>query len=178
MASTPPASSRSDAVAPLELDAFLPYRLNMLSSAVADGFARSYRLQSARFGIDGPQWRVISFLGERVSEEQNADGMTARDICARTRMTKVMVSRAIAELESAGFVRREVNEGDRRAAFLYLTPAGKRLYWAIIPVALRYQERLLEGVCERDRASLFKLIDMLQARAIALVAPADDDAEA
>jgi len=61
-----PASSRSAGGHPsLHLDAFLPYRLNMLSSLVADRFARSYAAYSERFGIDGPRWRVISFLGER-----------------------------------------------------------------------------------------------------------------
>lgn len=162
-----PASSRSAGTPPaLHLDAFLPYRLNMLSSLVADRFARSYAAYSERFGIDGPRWRVISFLGERRGAKEEAVAMTARDICAKTRMTKVMVSRAIADLEAAGLIRRRPNENDRREAFLDLTRAGEEVYRAIAPVALAFQEALLSGLSAQERAVLFRAIDKLQARAL------------
>lgn len=43
----------------------------MLSSLVADRFARSYAAYSERFGIDGPRWRVISFLGRGAARKRN-----------------------------------------------------------------------------------------------------------
>ncbi|MFW7345808.1 MULTISPECIES: MarR family winged helix-turn-helix transcriptional regulator [unclassified Pigmentiphaga] len=162
-----PASSRPAGEHPsLQLDAFLPYRLNMLSSLVADRFARSYAAYSERFGIDGPRWRVISFLGERRGAEGEHAAMTARDICAKTRMTKVMVSRAITDLEAAGLIRRRPNENDRREAFLDLTDAGQEVYWAIVPVALEFQEDLLSGLSAQERATLFRVVDKLQGRAL------------
>jgi len=154
-----PASSRSAGGHPsLHLDAFLPYRLNMLSSLVADRFARSYAAYSERFGIDGPRWRVISFLGERRAAQAEHAAMTARDICAKTRMTKVMVSRAITDLEAAGLIQRRPNENDRREAFLDLTDAGEEVYWAIVPVALEFQEDLLADLSAQERATLFRVV--------------------
>lgn len=149
----------------LELDGFIPYRLNMLASLVADRFARSYASYSERFGIDGPRWRVISFLGERRHLDRDHPAMTARDICAKTRMTKAMVSRAIGELESTGLIRRHPNENDRREAFLEVTGSGMRVYRTIAPVARKFQEQLFADLTSYERRMLFHIIDKLQDKA-------------
>lgn len=145
----------------LRLDRFLPYRLNVLSGLVSESFARSYEDLAARHGIDKSQWRVISFLGEQLGTELESRGMTARDISSRTYLQKVMVSRAIAALEASALIRRRVNANDRREAFLALTPAGKKVYWAIVPAALGFEAELLRDLPEKDVAAFWRVADHL-----------------
>src|ERR1700710_2812289 len=91
-------SKRSDSPAedapPLQLDDFVPCRLNRLAAEVSEHLAEVYR---ARFGLDIPEWRVMATVGpER--------GCTAQHIARSTRMHKTRVSRAIAHLEERGLM--------------------------------------------------------------------------
>ena len=93
-------SSQSRAPAPpagtarrLVLEEFLPYRLNILSTIVSQGFARLY---SARFGISIPEWRVVAMLGQHGT-------LTSKAVGQRTHMHKTMVSRAVSDLDATAW---------------------------------------------------------------------------
>jgi DNA-binding MarR family transcriptional regulator len=139
----------------LILEDFPPYRLNVLSSAVSQGFARLY---SERFGISIPQWRVVAVLGQH-------GGLTSKEIGKRTHMHKTMVSRAVGELERHGLVARLLNRIDRREAFLSLTNAGRRTYGEIVPLARDYAARLMADLNDADRAAFERIVEMLRERA-------------
>lgn len=138
------------------LDAFLPYRLNILAEIVSQGLARIY---SRRFGISVAEWRVIATL---------ADGcqMTARNIGARTHMHKTKVSRAVGDLLTRGLIDRHENEADRREAFVRLSAAGRDVYEIIAPLGLAYQRRLVEGIAPEDMEALARIESHLSAVAL------------
>jgi DNA-binding MarR family transcriptional regulator len=129
----------------LQLEDFLPYRLNVAASNVSQGLARIY---SSRFGLDIPGWRVIATLGQMGQ-------CTAKAIGAHSRMHKTKVSRAVGELEQRKLVQRMTNPSDKREMFLALTAAGRLTYAAIVPLAKAYQDGLLSGYSDADQA-LFK----------------------
>jgi DNA-binding MarR family transcriptional regulator len=145
----------------LILEDFPPYRLNVLSTIVSQGFARLY---SERFGISIPQWRVVAVLGQH-------GGLTSKAIGKRTHMHKTMVSRAVSELERHGLVARQLNRIDRREAFLSLTNAGRRIYGEIVPLARDYAARLTADLTEADRAAFDRIVEMLRARSGIVFAP-------
>jgi DNA-binding MarR family transcriptional regulator len=80
----------------LDLDSFLPYRLDILADAVSRALSRLYK---DRYGLAVPEWRVLAHLGQYAP-------ITAKAIAVHSRMHKTKVSRAVAELERLGFVRR------------------------------------------------------------------------
>ena len=47
--------------APLKLEEFLPYRLNVVASLVSQALSRIY---VDRYGIGVPEWRILVTLGE------------------------------------------------------------------------------------------------------------------
>ena len=120
----------------IDLERFVPFRLNRLAAEVSRSLARVY---GERFGIDIPEWRVIATLGDRGRAR-------AQDIALSTRMHKSMVSRAVARLMELGWVARTANAGDRREAPLALTPAGCEVYARLVPIVLDYQDRLLASL--------------------------------
>ena len=100
------------------LDDFLPYRLSIVTNHISQAFARRY---SEAFGLTIPEWRVMAVLG-------NFAPLTANQLCRRTAMDKVKVSRAVASLVAAGHVRKQANPVDRRSTLLRLAPKGRRTY--------------------------------------------------
>jgi DNA-binding MarR family transcriptional regulator len=144
--------------APLALDRFLPYRLSVLANTVSSSIARVY---ARRFGLSVPEWRVMAVLGM-------SPPLTAGDVCGRTAMDKVRVSRAVARLLSAGLLDRRIDSGDRRRAFLTLSRKGRRVYREIIPLALGAEAQLNAVLDAGELRQLDGLIAKLQARADAL----------
>src|SRR5882724_3551903 len=122
--------------APLKLEQFLPYRLNVVASLVSQALSRIY---ADRYSIGVPEWRVMVTLGQYGM-------MTGKTIGAHSHMHKTKVSRAVALLEKRKLLTRRPNRDDLREAFLALTPAGRAMYDDLAPIALDFVNRLAESV--------------------------------
>ena len=146
--------------APLKLEQFLPYRLNVVASLVSQALSRIY---ADRYGIGVPEWRVLVTLGQ-------FGMMTGKAIGAHSHMHKIKVSRAVAQLEKRKLVMRRSNRADLREAFLALTPAGRAMYDDLAPIALDFANRLSEVVDTADRAAFERAIDHLIERSAKLAA--------
>jgi DNA-binding MarR family transcriptional regulator len=141
--------------APLRLEAFLPYRLNVLAAAVSEGLARVY---SERFGLDIPGWRVLATLGQ-------FGPVSSKQIGAHSRMHKTKVSRAVAELEARGMVGRAANPLDKREAIVALTARGEATYREIVPLALAYEREVMAAFPADEARRLEAVLDRLAASA-------------
>ena len=140
--------------APLRLEEFLPYRLNVLASLVSQALSRIY---VERYGLGVPEWRVLVTLGQY-------GVMTGKAIGAHSHMHKTKVSRAVAELEKRKLVVRRANRADMRESFLSLTPAGRNIYEELAPGALEFARRLAEVVEPADRAAFERAMVRLTER--------------
>lgn len=151
--------------APLELEGFLPYRLNVLASAVSQSLARVY---GARFGISIPEWRILATLGQFGER-------TARAIGLHSQMHKTTVSRAVATLLARRLIEKRANQQDMREAFLNLTPEGRAIYLEIVPLARGFADRLSEGLNGQELQLLHDMISRLTARVADLEDNATDE---
>lgn len=131
--------------AALKLEDFLPYRLSVAAHAVSALIATAYE---RRFGIQLPQWRVLSIVSSR-------SGMRQQDIVPLSTMDKQTVSRAVRHLLQRGLLERREHPGDGRAWTLRLSPAGRRLYAQVAPLALEY-ERMLKRALQPLRPAAFE----------------------
>src|ERR1700691_4092356 len=146
--------------APLKLEQFLPYQLNVVSSLVSQALSRVY---AQRYGIGVPEWRVLVTLGQYQM-------MTAKAIGAHTHMRKTKVSRAVAILEKRRLLGRRPNREDKREAFLSLTAAGRNIYEELAPHALDFAKPLTEIQTSADRVAFNRALSQLTARSTQLVA--------
>jgi DNA-binding MarR family transcriptional regulator len=117
----------------LELEAFLPYRLNRIAAAVSQDFRAVYGPHHA---LTIPEWRVLATLGQ-------FEAMSAKAIGRHSAMHKTKVSRAVRTLEERRWLRRRESAADRREEILTLTAQGARVYRQIVPKALAFETRLL-----------------------------------
>lgn len=147
------------AEAPLRLEEFLPYRLNVLASLVSLALSRIY---AERYRLAIPEWRIVATLGQYGT-------LTAKQVGAHSRMHKTKVSRAAANLQKRRLVVRRENPDDRREAFLTLTAAGRAIYQDLAPVALDFAARLVADISPKDRATFATVLAALTARSQAVV---------
>jgi len=146
--------------APLKLEEFLPYRLNVCATLVSQALSRIY---AERYKIGVPEWRILVTLGQ-------FGAMTAKAVGLHSHMHKTKVSRAVALLERRKLVARRANRADLREAFLSLTPAGRAIYDDLAPMALAFARQLMDTVEPSDRAALDRALKKLTERSAQLVA--------
>ena len=153
---TPDASQRSAAdEAPLKLEEFLPYRLNVAAALASQALSRIY---AERYGIGVAEWRVLVTLGQY-------GAMTGKAVGAHSHMHKTKVSRAVALLEKRRLLARRANKADMREAFLSLTPAGRAIYQDLAPVAAAFARRFIEVIDPADREPFDRALKALAERA-------------
>jgi DNA-binding MarR family transcriptional regulator len=139
----------------LDLDAFVPYRLSVLSNRVSSAIAREY---SDRFGLSIPEWRIMAVLGQTA-------GLSSRQVAERTAMDKVQVSRGVASLVESRRVQKQVDSRDGRVARLTLTPKGRAIYDEIVPLALHLEQVFLAALSREERAQFDRLMAKLDIQA-------------
>lgn len=142
----------------LDLNAFLPYRLSILSNTVSEAISRIY---AERFGLTIPGWRVMAILAQH-------PGLSAGEAAVRTAMDKVAVSRAVAQLLEAGYLERQFADEDRRRSMLTLSAKGWGVYDQVVPLARRMEAELVESLAAEDRAAFDRLLARLTERALRL----------
>jgi DNA-binding MarR family transcriptional regulator len=144
--------------APLKLETFLPYRLNVVASLVSHALSRIY---SERYALGIPEWRVLVTLGQYGI-------MTGKAVGAHSHMHKTKVSRAVALLEKRKFITRRANRDDMREAFLSLTPTGRAVYEELAPIALDFTKHLTGAISPADRPAFDRAIESLTKKAATL----------
>ncbi len=158
-----PADQRAPGNAPLKLEEFLPYQLNVASNLVSQALSRIY---SDRYGIGVPEWRILVTLGQ-------FGVMTGKAVGGHTHMHKTKVSRAVAHLEKSRLVQRRSNKSDLRESLLSLTPEGRAIYEELAPGARNFAEHLLDAIAPADRDAFARALDQLTQRAKTLAAKAE-----
>ena len=135
----------------LILEDFLPYRLSITSHTVSTNIARVYEKQ---FGLSIPEWRVIAILGRY-------PGLSAVEVADRTLMDKVAVSRAVTKMIKNGRVDREFADADRRRSILNLSEEGRRVHNEIAPLALQFEQELLQNISDEDFETFNTILEQL-----------------
>nr|WP_201832623.1 MarR family transcriptional regulator [Microvirga zambiensis] len=121
-------------MADLELETFLPYRLNRIAAAVSQDFRSVY---GPHHDLTIPEWRVLATLGQ-------SERISAKEIGRHSSMHKTKVSRAVRALEERRWLTRRESEEDRREEILSLTAQGRKVYKDIVPKALAFEKQILD----------------------------------
>lgn len=149
---------RREKNAPLDLAAFIPYRLAVLADAVSHTIAQLY---VDRFGMSRQEWRILAWLGKHRTMQSKEVGRSAG-------LDKMQLSRAVAQLTKKKLVAVARDAGDRRGHVLTLTPQGRAVYDKIVPLALAREHYLLSALTAEEVAQLDVIMEKLLRQAIGL----------
>ncbi len=137
-----------------DLETFLPYRLSITAHKVSQQFADSYR---KNFGLNRAQWRIICHL----SELQEGESISVRDLERQVHLEKSKVSRAVTQLQDRGILTKSPDERDARLLAISLTPKGKKIFSEIVPLANQYQSQLAAKLSQADMQKLMEILEDL-----------------
>jgi len=148
------------------LDRFFPYLTRIYYRAVSESVSGIYKKE---FGLTASEWRTMAVLG-------SYHFLSASDIVAHSSMDKVNVSRAVKGLQARGFLKRDIDDDDRRRAVLRLTDAGQKAFNTLVPMVRAREEECLSGLTGEERTALISMMERVRINAIKLLRP-DDNAD-
>ncbi len=131
-----------------KLNEFLPYKLSMLSQTISQLIGQAY---SARFNLSMSQWRCLVVIAAH-------SPITAKTICAHTLLDKMTVSRAIRALKSCELIKLSAAPNDKRKQLIVLSQSGQRIYDEVLPIALSYEQSLLNALTAIENDALDSII--------------------
>lgn len=137
----------------LQLDQFLPYLLSVTSNRVSGRIASAYE---TLFGLTIPEWRLVTLIAEHAP-------ITQAQLCDRSRMDKVTVSRAAISLTQRGLLSRTPNATDRRSHHLRLSGDGEALYAQVAPQAAALERRIFGRFNARELAQFTDMLRRIDA---------------
>jgi len=113
-------------------------------------------------GLPVLEWRVMFYLADQ-------GDMHLRGLTASGSLDAAHTSRAAAQLESKGLIKRHDDPSDHRRKLLSLTDAGRALVHNIWPEALALSDDALTGFSKAERAQLTDLLGRLHTNVDALM---------
>ena len=129
----------------LDRNRYVPHFVALIANVFTSGSSREYL---ARYGVGLNEARIVSVLG-------HVPGLTPTQLGTAMGMNKSIVSRSLAAMVGQGLV---AQTGSPRALKTVLTPAGLALHDHVVVMALRREERLLEGFGDDERAVLLDFL--------------------
>ncbi len=136
----------------LQLDQFLPYRLNRAAAAASRQLSMIYK---RKYGLTVPEWRTLATLAE-------FGEMTAKQIGAHSAMHKTKVSRAVTSLDERRWLKRKRDDIDRRSETLQLTAQGMQGFRKLEPEMLGYETGLLDRLTVSERNAMLQGLAVLE----------------
>ena len=130
----------------LDMAGHLIRRLHQLSTQV---FVQ--RTQAEGYDLTPVQFAAL----DAIQAHPATDQASVAEAIAYDRAT---IGGVMERLEQKGWVRRVVSERDRRARQLSLTPEGKRVFSALLPIVKDLQKEILLALNDAERAKLLKLV--------------------
>jgi len=123
--------------------------------ATKRALAHASAIAFSRHGVhEGQQYVLQCLWGE--------DGLTPGEVARRLGLATPTVTRATARMETAGLLRREPHDRDRRLVRLFLTERGRELEDVIGREMEQLSERALASLDSSERAALVRSLNRVR----------------
>lgn len=137
----------------LDLDEFLPYLVNRVGVALVVGFETEALRQ---YDLSVAMWRVLAALSSN-------GGQRLVDLSAMTSIDVSTLSRMVTRLLRLDLVTRTRSEKSDREILVSLSAKGRRVVTRLIPIALRFERQVMEGVPPGDLPALKRALRRMHA---------------
>jgi DNA-binding MarR family transcriptional regulator len=135
-------------------------RLAHLVKDVTRAFVRALQVRLAQHSVSFGHWAFLRILWEH-------DGLNQRELSERAGVMEPTTFSAIQAMERLGYVTRAQRPDNKRMVFIHLTPTGRRLKDALVPLAEEVNNIGVRGIKAADiaavRRTLLAILDNLAA---------------
>lgn len=106
------------------------------------------------YNLSGAMHMFITFLHRHPGTSQDT-------LCSTFYVEKCTVSKRVKQMENMGYIRREVDEADRRQNKLYLTEKGEELVPVIHRCLDEWSRKIADGVSEEERTVILHAMERM-----------------
>ncbi len=139
------------AVVKFELRQFITYRISRLQNSLN---AQAGHVLSKLSDLTLTEWRILYIL-------RSMSTATMSQIVQESRLDKAQISRSIKALVEKGYIASAQDDQDQRRQLLSATAKGRAIKDKILPIMIRRQEAMTEGLSDEDIKTFLRILDHL-----------------
>ncbi|NOH96682.1 MarR family transcriptional regulator [Vibrio sp. 99-70-13A1] len=125
-------------------------------NVVANKASKDFDIELKKHGLTIALWPTLMCLWEE-------EGITQRDIAAKSKVENSTTTRTLDKLEKLALVERRPDPNSRRSFRIYLTEKGKELEAELIPIPVKLNEDLLSALDSKEQQQMLKLLKKMVA---------------
>ncbi|CAH7433511.1 Transcriptional regulator, MarR family [Vibrio chagasii] len=133
-----------------------PNSFGWLVNVVANKASKDFDVELKKYGLTIALWPTLMCLWEE-------EGLTQRDIAAKSKVENSTTTRTLDKLEKLDLVERRADPNSRRSFRIYLTEKGKELEKDIIPVPDRVNKELMSALDADEQQQMIGLLKKMVA---------------
>ena len=133
-----------------------PNSFGWLVNVVANKASKDFDVELKKYGLTIALWPTLMCLWEE-------EGLTQRDIAAKSKVENSTTTRILDKLEKLDLVERRADPNSRRSFRIYLTEKGKELEKDIIPVPARVNKELMSALDADEQQQMIGLLKKMVA---------------
>ncbi len=127
-----------------------------LINVVAGQAAKKFEARLKEQGLTLALWPTLMCLWEE-------EGVTQREISAKSKVENSTTTRTLDKLEKLGLVERRNDPNSRRSFRIYLTEQGHAIKSDLLPLPVAVNEEMLASLNEEEQQQIIKLLQKMVA---------------
>ncbi|MCC4782414.1 MarR family transcriptional regulator [Vibrio lentus] len=125
-------------------------------NVVANKASKDFDVELKQHGLSLALWPTLMCLWEE-------EGITQRDIAAKSKVENSTTTRTLDKLEKLELVERRADPNSRRSFRIYLTEKGKALEEQLVPIPIRLNKELMNELDAEEQQQMIKLLQKMVA---------------
>ncbi|WP_213864627.1 MarR family winged helix-turn-helix transcriptional regulator [Vibrio crassostreae] len=125
-------------------------------NVIANKATKDFDIELKKHGLSIALWPTLMCLWEE-------EGVTQRDIAAKSKVENSTTTRTLDKLEKLELVERRVDPHSRRSFRIYLTEKGKALEEVLIPIPVKLNEELMASLDAKEQQQMIGLLKKMVA---------------
>ncbi|WP_192890308.1 MarR family winged helix-turn-helix transcriptional regulator [Vibrio bathopelagicus] len=125
-------------------------------NVIANKATKDFDLELKKHGLSIALWPTLMCLWEE-------EGVTQRDIAAKSKVENSTTTRTLDKLEKLELVERRADPHSRRSFRIYLTEKGKALEEVLIPIPVKLNEELMSALDAQEQQQMIGLLKKMVA---------------
>ena len=126
-------------------------------NVVAHRTAKKFDIELKKHGLTIALWPTMMCLWEE-------EGVTQRDIAAKSKVENSTTTRTLDKLEKLGLVERRTDPNSRRSFRIFLTEEGHNLRKTLLPIPVAVTQELLCSLKPEEQELMIELLRKMVAK--------------
>ncbi|MDN3682965.1 MarR family transcriptional regulator [Vibrio tapetis subsp. quintayensis] len=125
-------------------------------NVIANQAAKKFEVELKKHGLTVALWPTMMCLWEE-------EGVTQRDISAKSKVENSTTTRTLDKLEHLGLVERRTDPNSRRSFRIYLTAKGHGLKETLLPIPVAVNHEMLSSLDNTEQKEMIRMLQKMVA---------------